>query len=105
VTQTLFNGFRTANSVRVAELRCSRREALRNVGQGVLLDAVTGLHQRAGEPVAVAAQRSNVAFLRETLSVTQRRLNAGDVTQPTPRKPRRASTAPCRLTPPKSRSR
>ena len=40
VTQTLFNGFKTANSVRVAELQVqSGREALRNVGQGVLLDA------------------------------------------------------------------
>ena len=35
VSQTLFNGFRTANSVRVAELQVqSGREALRNVGQG-----------------------------------------------------------------------
>src|SRR5690242_21473749 len=42
VTQVLFNGFKTANSVRVAELQVSSgREALRNVGQGVLLDAVT----------------------------------------------------------------
>src|SRR5450432_3564835 len=42
VTQTLFNGFKTANSVRVAELQVqSGREARRNVGQGVLLDAVT----------------------------------------------------------------
>src|ERR1700684_4639428 len=42
VTQTLFNGFKTANSVRVAELQVqSGREALRNVGQGVLLDAIT----------------------------------------------------------------
>ena len=42
VTQTLFNGFRTANNVRAAELQVqSGREALRNVGQGVLLDGVT----------------------------------------------------------------
>ena len=42
VTQTLFNGFKTANSVRVAELQVSSgREALRNVGQGVLLDLAT----------------------------------------------------------------
>src|SRR5580693_6524811 len=53
VTQTLFNGFKTANSVRVAELQVqSGREA----------------------------QRTNVDFLRQTLSVTQRRLKAGDVT-------------------------
>jgi outer membrane protein len=81
VTQTLFNGFRTANSVRVAELQVqSGREALRNVGQGVLLDAVTAYTNVLANQSLVEAQRSNVAFLRETLSVTQRRLNAGDVT-------------------------
>jgi len=81
VTQTLFNGFRTANNVRAAELQVqSGREALRNVGQGVLLDAVTAYTNVLANQSLVEAQRSNVAFLRETLSVTQRRLNAGDVT-------------------------
>jgi outer membrane protein len=81
VTQTLFNGYRTANSVRVAELQVqSGREALRNVGQGVLLDAVTAYTNVLANQSLVEAQRSNVAFLRETLAVTQRRLNAGDVT-------------------------
>src|ERR1700675_4702263 len=81
VTQTLFNGFKTANSVRVAELQVqSGREALRNVGQGVLLDAVTAYTNVLGQQSLVEAQRTNVSFLRETLGVTQRRLNAGDVT-------------------------
>ena len=81
VTQNLFNGFRTANSVRVAELQVqSGREALRNVGQGVLLDAVTVYTNVLANQTLVEAQRSNVSFLRETLAVTQRRLNAGDVT-------------------------
>src|SRR5437868_2501172 len=81
VTQTLFNGFKTANSVRVAELQVqSGREALRNVGQGVLLDAVIAYTNVLANQSLVEAQRSNVAFLRETLSITQRRLNAGDVT-------------------------
>ena len=81
VTQTLFNGFKTANSVRVAELQVqSGREALRNVGQGVLLDAVTAYSNVLANQSLVEAQRSNVAFLRETLGVTQKRLNAGDVT-------------------------
>ncbi|MGY8636853.1 TolC family outer membrane protein [Bradyrhizobium sp. 14AA] len=81
VTQTLFNGFRTANNVRAAELQVqSGREALRNVGQGVLLDAVTAYTNVLANQSLVEAQRSNVAFLRETLAVTQRRLNAGDVT-------------------------
>src|SRR6476661_350041 len=81
VTQTLFNGFKTANSVRVAELQVrSGREALRNVGQGVLLDAVTVYSNVLANQSLVEAQRSNVAFLQETLGITQKRLNAGDVT-------------------------
>ena len=81
VTQTLFNGFKTANSVRVAELQVqSGREALRNVGQGVLLDAVTVYTNVLANQSLVEAQRANVAFLRETLGITQKRLNAGDVT-------------------------
>src|SRR2546429_318260 len=81
VTQTLFNGFKTANSVRVAELQVqSGREALRNVGQGVLLDAVTAYTNVLANQSLVTAQRANVAFLRETQSITQKRLNAGDVT-------------------------
>ncbi len=81
VTQTLFNGFKTANSVRVAEFQVrSGREALRNVGQGVLLDAVTVYTNVLANQSLVEAHRANVAFLRETLGIVQKRLNAGDVT-------------------------
>jgi outer membrane protein len=81
VTQTLFNGFKTANSVRVAEFQVqSGREALRNVGQGVLLDAVTAYTNVLANQSLVEAQRANVTFLRETLGIVQKRLNAGDVT-------------------------
>jgi outer membrane protein len=81
VTQTLFNGFKTANSVRVAELQVqSGREALRNVGQGVLLDAVTAYTNVLANQSLVDAQRTNVTSLKETLGVAQKRLNAGDVT-------------------------
>ena len=81
VTQTLFNGFKTANSVRVAELQVqSGREALRNVGQGVLLDAVTAYTNVLANQSLVEAQRTSVSFLQETLAITQRRLKAGDVT-------------------------
>jgi len=81
VTQTLFNGFKTANSVRVAEFQVrSGREALRNVGQGVLLDAVTAYMNVVANQALVEAQRTNVAFLRELLGVTRKRLDTGDVT-------------------------
>lgn len=81
VTQVLFNGFKTANSVRVAELQVqSGREALRNTGQGVLLDAVTAYMNVLANQAMVEAQRTNVMVLREILATTKRRLDAGDVT-------------------------
>ena len=81
VTQVLFNGFKTANSVRVAEFQVlSGREALRNVGQGVLLDAVTAYMDVIANEALLAAQQTNVAVLREILATTRRRLDAGDVT-------------------------
>ena len=81
VTQVLFNGFKTANSVRVAEFQVqSGREALRNVGQGVLLDAVTAYMNVLANQALVEAQRTNVAVLREIQSTTKKRLDAGDVT-------------------------
>jgi outer membrane protein len=68
VTQTLFNGFKTANNVRVAEAQVrSGREALRNVGQGTLLDAVTVYMNVLANGSLVEAQRANVAFLRQTV--------------------------------------
>jgi len=81
VSQTLFNGFKTANSVRVAEFQVlSGREALRNVGQGVLLDAVTAYMNVMANKALYEAQRTNVQVLREIQATTKRRLNAGDVT-------------------------
>jgi outer membrane protein len=46
----------------------------------VLLDAVTAYTNVLANQSLVEAQRANVAFLRETQSITQKRLNAGDVT-------------------------
>ena len=81
VSQVLFNGFKTANSVRVAEFQVmSGREALRNVGQGVLLDAVTAYANVMANAALYEAQRTNVQVLREILATTKRRLDAGDVT-------------------------
>ncbi|WP_315837950.1 TolC family outer membrane protein [Bradyrhizobium prioriisuperbiae] len=81
VTQVLFNGFKTASSVRVAEFQVkSGREALRNVGQGVLLDGVTAYMNVLASQALVEAQRANVTFLKETLTITRRRLESGDVT-------------------------
>jgi len=81
VSQILYNGNKTANSVRVAEFQVkSGREALRNVGQGVLLDAVSAYKNVLANQALVEAQRANVAVLREIQATTKRRLDAGDVT-------------------------
>lgn len=81
VNQVLFNGNKTANSVRVAEFQVlSGRESLRNVGEGVLLDAVTAYMNVMASNALYEAQQTNVQVLREIQATTQRRLNAGDVT-------------------------
>jgi outer membrane protein len=81
VSQVLYNGNKTANNVRVAELQVmSGREALRNAGQGVLLDAVTAYMNVMANGALYDSQRTNVDVLREILATTKRRLNAGDVT-------------------------
>ncbi len=81
VSQVLFNSFKTANSVRVAEFQVlSGREALRNVGQGVLLDGVTAYMNVMANGALYEAQRANVQVLREIQATTKRRLDAGDVT-------------------------
>jgi len=81
VTQTLFNGFKTANSVRQSEAQVmSGREALRNTGQGVLIDAVTAYTNVIANQSLVEAQRINVTFFCELLGTTKKRLEGGDVT-------------------------
>jgi outer membrane protein len=81
VSQVLFNGFKTANSVRAAEFQVlSGREALRNTGQGVLLDAVTAYMNVLANQALVESQRTNVMVLREIQATTKKRLDAGDVT-------------------------
>ncbi len=81
VSKTLLDGFKTANTVRQAESQVrSGREALRNIEQGVFLDVVTAYTSVYAGQSLVEAQRASVNFLRETLSATQLRQRAGDVT-------------------------
>ena len=62
MTQTLYNGKQDRQQrTRSAELQVqSGREALRNVGQGVLLDAVTAYSNVLANQSLVEAQRANV---------------------------------------------
>ena len=81
VNQTIFDGFRTANTVRQAESQVSAgRELLRNVEQNVLLDAVNAYVNVARDQMLVEVQRASLSLLRETHAVTKRRYDSGDVT-------------------------
>src|SRR5262245_14515579 len=81
VKQTLFNGLKTASTVRQAESQvASGRESLRAVEQNVLLDAVTAYMSVLSSQSMLDAQRTNAVFLRELLGTTTTRYDAGDVT-------------------------
>ncbi len=81
VSQTIFNGFKTANTVRQAEsVVRAGREALRNIEQNIFLDVVSAYTNVYAAQSLVEAQRVSVNFLNETLTATKRRYDAGDVT-------------------------
>ena len=81
-TQTLFNGFQTANRTRLAEGQVSAaREALRVLEQAVLLAAATVYMDMLRDAAIVDVQRSNVRVLDETLRQTRDRFNVGEVTR------------------------
>ncbi|MGB3271953.1 MAG: TolC family outer membrane protein [Xanthobacteraceae bacterium] len=82
VTQTLFNGFQTANRTRAAEGQVSSaREGLRVLEQSVLLAAATIYMDYLRDAAIVEVQRSNVRVLEETLRQTTDRFNVGEVTR------------------------
>ena len=81
-SQTLFNGFQTANKTRVAEGQVSAaREALRVLEQTILLNAATVYMDMLRDSAIVEVQRSNVRVLNETLRQTRDRFNVGEVTR------------------------
>ncbi len=81
LNQTLYNGNKTASTVRQAEAQVrSGRESLRATEQSVLLDAASAYMSVLSNQSLVEAQRLNVTFLRELLNTTNVRLRAGDVT-------------------------
>jgi outer membrane protein len=81
-TQTLFNGFQTANRTRLAEGQVSAaREALRVMEQTVLLAAATVYMDLLRDTAIADVQRSNVRVLDETLRQTRDRFNVGEVTR------------------------
>jgi outer membrane protein len=82
VSQTVFNGFQTANRTRAAEGQVSgAREGLRVLEQTVLLSGATIYMDYLRDAAIVEVQRSNVRVLEQTLKQTRDRFNVGEVTR------------------------
>ena len=81
-TQTLFNGFQTANRTRQAEAQVqAARETLRQTEQKVLLDAATAYMNLLRDTAILSLQQSNVKVLQEQLRQVRDRFNVGEVTR------------------------
>jgi len=81
-SQTLFNGFQTANRTRAAESQVlAARETLRLLEQQVLLDAATAYMNLLRDTAILDLQRRNVEVLQEQLRQTRDRFNVGEVTR------------------------
>lgn len=82
VSQTLFNGMKTSNSVRQSEfLVLASREQLRSTEQTVLLDAATAYMNVLRDYAIFDLRRRNVDVLDEQLRATKDRFNVGEVTR------------------------
>ena len=81
VSQTIFNGERTANQVRAAESKVfAARETLRMMEQSVLLAAATVYMDMSRDSANLEVQQNNVHVLERTLQDTRNRFAAGQVT-------------------------
>jgi len=82
VTQSVWNGNRTGNTVRQAESAVfGAREQLRNTEQNVLLSALTYYMDVLRDTAILDLDRNNVEVLQEQLRQTQDRFNVGEVTR------------------------
>jgi outer membrane protein len=82
VSQTLFNGFQTANRARQAESQVdAARETLRVTEQQVLLDTATAYMNLLRDEAILDLNRRNVEVLTEQLKQTRDRFNVGEVTR------------------------
>lgn len=82
ISQSLFNGFQTVNSVQAAEatIRASRA-TLRNVEQNTLFDASAAYLDVLQFRALVEIRRNNLAFLREQVRASNARLEVGEGTR------------------------
>jgi outer membrane protein len=81
-SQTLYDGFQTANRVRQAGSNTSAaREALRVAEQTILLNAATAYMDLLRDGALLEVQRRYVEVLRDLLRQTQDRFKVGEVTR------------------------
>ncbi|RXF74575.1 TolC family outer membrane protein [Hansschlegelia zhihuaiae] len=80
--QTLFDGFRTYNSVRSAESNIlGAREQLRNTEQNVLFDAAQAYMDVLRDYAILDVRKNNVEVLKEELRAARERFQVGEVTR------------------------
>lgn len=80
--QNIFDGFRTSNSVAVAESNVrAGRETLREIERTVLLEAATAYMDVIRDQAIVRLQENNVQVLSRELRATQDRFDVGEVTR------------------------
>jgi outer membrane protein len=81
ITQTLLNGFQTANRTRLAESQVfAARETLRSTEQTVLLNAATAYVNLLRDSGILELQKSNLDVLQEQVRQSKARLESGNVT-------------------------
>ncbi len=82
LSQNIFDGFQTLNSVRVAEANVrAQRERLRDVEQRVLLAAARAYMDVVRDQAIVTLQENNVRVLTNQLKATQDQFSVGEVTR------------------------
>jgi outer membrane protein len=81
-TQTLYNGFQTANRTRQAESQVSAgRETLRLTELNLLLQGATVYMDLLRDAATLELNKSNVVVLQEQLRQSRDRFNVGEVTK------------------------
>ncbi len=82
LNQTIFDGFRTDNSVRRAESGVfAAREDLNTTEQDILVNAATAYMNVLRDTAILDLQRNNVEVIDEQLRQTRDRFNVGEVTR------------------------
>lgn len=82
VSQPIFNGFQTVNSVKAADSQVrSEQNNLYTVEQSVFLDASTAYMDVSRDAAIVDLQKNNEKLLKKRLDETNQRFNVGEVTR------------------------